>query len=167
MIANKLIYKWTIIKDKELSFFGKTFFFKIISLLLLIINGCGKDIIEINPYLNSVSFNIKVNLNLPGYDDLRYAGGGLRLRQGGINGILVFNLNGNDYLAWEATCPNHPIQECSELSITGILAICSCEDFEYSLATGQLLNPKENTQTPYPMIYYNLRRTSNTLIISN
>ena len=167
MIANKLICKRTNIKYKELSFFGKTFFFKIISLMLLIISGCGKDIIERNPYLTSVSFNIKVNLNLPGYDDLRYAGGGVSLRQGGINGLLVFNLNGNDYLAWEATCPNHPIRECSVLSITGVLAGCSCEDFEYSLATGQLLNPKINTENPYPMLFYNARRTGNTLIISN
>ena len=167
MIANKLICIWPIIKDKELSVFGKTFFFKIISPLLLIISGCGKDIIERNPYLTSVSFNINVNLNLPGYDDLRYAGGGVSLRQGGINGLLVFNLNGNDYLAWEATCPNHPVRECSVLTITGVLAECSCENFEYSLATGQMLNPKENTENTYPMLFYNVRRTGNTLIISN
>ena len=167
MIANKLIYKWTIIKDKELSVFGKTFFFKIISLLLLIISGCGKDVIDRNPYLNSVSFNIYLNLNLPSYDHLRYAGGGVSLRQGGINGLLVFNLNGNDYLAWEATCPNHPVRECSVLTITGVLAGCSCENFEYSLATGQMINSKENTENTYPMLFYNVRRTRNTLIISN
>ncbi|OUW76314.1 MAG: hypothetical protein CBD72_04080 [Flavobacteriaceae bacterium TMED212] len=167
MIANKIICKKTNIKYKELSFFYKTFFFKIISLLLLIISGCGKDVIDRNPYLNSVSFNTYLNLNLPGYDDLRYAGGGVSLRQGGINGLLVFNLNGNDYLAWEATCPNHPVRECSVLTITGVLAECSCENFEYSLATGQMLNPKENTENTYPMLFYNVRRTGNTLIISN
>ncbi|RPG64560.1 MAG: hypothetical protein CBC02_005355 [Flavobacteriaceae bacterium TMED42] len=156
----------TNIKDKELSVFGKTFFF-IITLLLLALCGCGKDKIDRNPYFSSVNFNINLNLNLPNYDNLRYAGGGASISQGGISGILVFNLNGNDFLAWEASCPNHVIKECSRLSITGVLAECSCEGFEYSLATGQLLNPEENTQTPYPMLFYNVRRSGNTLIISN
>ena len=135
--------------------------------MLLLLYGCGKDKIERNPYLSSINFNISLNLNLPGYDNLRYAGGGQSIRQGGINGLLVFNLNGNDFLAWEATCPNHPIRDCSDLSITGVLAECSCEGFEYSLATGQLLNPKEGTKNPYPMLFYNVRRSGNNLNITN
>ena len=150
-----------------MSVFVKTFFFKFITLALLLILGCGKDKIERNPYLTSVRFNVNLNLNLPGYDNLRYAGGGQSIRQGGINGLLVFNLNGNDFLAWEATCPNHPIRDCSDLSITGVLAECSCEGFEYSLATGQLLNPKEGTKNPYPMLFYNVRRLGNKLNITN
>jgi len=166
-MSNENQLQKTNIKDKELSVFGKTFFFIFPSLLLLAIYSCGKDKIERNPYLSSVNFNINLNLNLPQYDNLRYAGGGLSIRQGGINGLLVFNLNGNDFLAWEATCPNHVIKDCSQLSITGVLAECSCEGFEYSLATGQLLNPEENTENPYPMLFYNLRRSGNTIIISN
>jgi nitrite reductase/ring-hydroxylating ferredoxin subunit len=150
-----------------LSHFSKTFFFKIMGLLLLILLGCGKDKIERNPYLASIRFNVNLNLNLPGYDNLRYAGGGQSIRQGGINGLLVFNLNGNDFLAWESTCPNHLIRDCSDLYITGVLAECACEGFEYSLATGQLLNPKEDTKKPYPMLFYNVRRSGNTLQISN
>ena len=100
----------TNIKDKELSVFGKTFFF-IFTLLLLALCGCGKDKIDRNPYFSSVNFNINLNLNLPSYDNLRYAGGGASISQGGISGILVFNLNGNDFLAWEASCPNHVIKE--------------------------------------------------------
>ena len=164
---NESTWNCTAVKYKELSVFGKTFYFKIIFLLLLIISGCGKNKIDRNPYLTSLSFNINLNLNLPIYDVLKYAGGGVSLRQGGINGLLMFNLNGKDYLAWEATCPNHPIRDCSKLSITGVLAECSCEDFEYSLATGQLLNLDENTENPYPMLFYNVRRTGNMLIISN
>ncbi|MEC8636665.1 MAG: hypothetical protein VXX99_04595, partial [Bacteroidota bacterium] len=128
-----------------MSVFDKTFFFKFIVLQLLILNSCRKVNIDRNPYLSYVNFNFSLNLNLPAYDNLRYAGGGLDISQGGINGLLVFNLNGNDFLAWEATCPNHPIRDCSDLSITGVLAECACEGFEYSLATGQLLNPKEET----------------------
>ncbi len=150
-----------------MSVFVKTFFFKFITLALLLLLGCGKDKIERNPYLPSINFNISLNLNLPSYDNLRYAGGGQSVRQGGINGLLIFNLNGNDFLAWEATCPNHPIRDCSDLSITGVLAECSCEGFEYSLATGQLLNPKDGTKNPYPMLFYNVRRSGNNLNITN
>ena len=150
-----------------MSVFDKTFFFKFIVLQLLILNSCKKVDIDRNPYLSYVNFNFSLNLNLPAYDNLRYAGGGLEIIQGGINGLLVFNLNGNDFLAWEATCPNHPIRDCSDLSITGVLAECACEGFEYSLATGQLLNPKEETKNPYPMLFYNVRRSGNTLQISN
>ncbi len=150
-----------------MSFFGKAFCFKFTLLVLLVLSGCGKNKIDRNPYFSSVSFNIDLNLNLPAYDDLRYAGGGVSIRKGGINGLLVFNLNGNDFLAWEASCPNHSLKNCSKLSITGVLAECSCEGFEYSLATGQLLNPEEDTESPYPMLFYNVRRSGNTLFISN
>jgi hypothetical protein len=119
-MSNENHLQKTNIKDKELSVFGKTFFFIFPSLLLLAFYSCGKDKIERNPYLSSVNFNINLNLNLPQYDNLRYAGGGLSIRQGGINGLLVFNLNGNDFLAWEATCPNHVNKDCSQLSITGV-----------------------------------------------
>lgn len=150
-----------------MSVFCKTFRFKFILLLLSLSGSCGKDKIDRNPYLTRVNFNINVNLNLPSYDDLRYAGGGSSFNRGGINGVLVFNLNGNDFLAWEATCPNHSIKECSSLTITGVLAECSCEGFQYSLATGQLLNPEQNIENPYPMLFYNVRRSGNNLIISN
>jgi nitrite reductase/ring-hydroxylating ferredoxin subunit len=163
----KLRFRGSIFKDKELSVFGKTFFFKSLLLLLLIVNGCGKDKIDQNPYFSSVHFNLNLNLNLPSYDNLRYAGGGMAVPQGGINGLLIFNLNGNDFLAWEASCPNHSLKECSVLTITGVLAECSCEEFRYSLATGQLLNPDKNTKNPYPLLFYNVRRNGNTLLISN
>ena len=160
-------------------------------LVLLVLSGCGKNKIDRNPYFSSVSFNIDLNLNLPAYDDLRYAGGGVSIRQGGINGLLVFNLNGNDFLAWEASCPNHSLKNCSKLSITGVLAECSCEGFQYSLATGQLIgcggrsseftvteggiiseivdinNTKVNCESIFPMIFYTVRRSGNTLFISN
>ena len=165
MSINVTICNTTKIKYKELSVFVKTFFFKFITLALLLLLGCRKDKIERNPYLPDINFNISLNLNLPSYDNLRYAGGGQSIRQGGINGLLVFNLNGNDFLAWEATCPNHPIRDCSDLSITGVLAECSCEGFKYSLATGQLLNPKMALKTPIPCCFITLDAQGITLIL--
>ena len=146
--------------------FCKTFILKI-SLVLFLLASCSTDKIERNPYLTNVKFNVQINLNLPSYDLLRFAGGSLRLNQGGINGVLVFNLNGNDYLAWDASCPNHSLMDCSKLDIFGVLAKCSCENYQYSLATGHLLNPDEEVKSSYPMLFYNVRNSNNQLFISN
>ena len=55
-------------------------------------------------------FNLEINLNLPQFDQLRYAGGSMKINQGGLNGVLVFNINGENFVAWEATCPNHNLR---------------------------------------------------------
>jgi nitrite reductase/ring-hydroxylating ferredoxin subunit len=150
-----------------LSVFSKILFRKIILLLLLLFSSCGKEEVVRNPYLNNINFNININLNLPAYDNLRYPSGGVRVAQGGMNGLVLFNLNGDTILAWEATCPNHAVRNCSKLTITGVLAECSCEGFQYSMTTGQLLNPDAATENPYTMLFYPVRRSGNSLSISN
>ena len=139
---------------------------KIFLVLLITVFSCSKNEIVRNPNFSTVKFNIAVNLNLPSNDNLRFTGGSTRLAQGGINGILLFNLNGT-YFAWEASCPNHPIRSCSRLDIKGVLAECGCEGYQYSLAIGQLLNPEESTKNPYPMLPYRVNQSGNTLYISN
>ena len=122
--------------------FGKILVKKIILLVTLVVFSCSKNEITRNPNLTSVKFNVSVNLNLPSNDNLRFTGGSSLYPSGGINGVLIFNLNGT-YLAWEASCPNHPIKNCSKLSLKGVLAECECEGYQYSLAVGQLLNSDE------------------------
>ena len=129
--------------------------------------GCGKENLDKNPYLISSKFNLEINLNLPQYDQLRYAGGAMKIDQGGINGILIFNVNGENFMAWEATCPNHLPEECSKLEILGLLSKCKCENFKYSLASGQLINPSEDIKTHYPMFNYHAIFSNNQLILSN
>jgi len=135
--------------------------------LCLVLMGCSKDALERNPYLPALRFSIPLNLSLPQYDNLRYAGGAILLPNYGHKGIIVFNLNGNNYLAWEASCPNHLPNDCSQTQITGVLAQCSCEEYQYSLATGQLLNPAEGLETPYSLVMYQAILSGNTLALSN
>ena len=146
--------------------FGKILIRKIILLLSLLLLSCGKNEISRNPNLTKVKFNVSVNLNLPSNDNLRFTGGSSLLTLGGINGILLFNLNGT-YLAWEASCPNHPVKNCSKLNLKGVLAECDCEGFQYSLAVGQLLNPDENTTLNFPLMPYRINQSGNTLYITN
>ena len=122
----------------------------------------------INLYLVDIRFQRDLNLSLPLYNGLNYVGGSMLIPDLGINGVIIFNLNNSSYLAWEATCPNHTPRDCSSLSIEGVLAVCSCEEYKYSLATGQLLNPSEEEDVKqYPLLFYQTENRGNSVIISN
>jgi len=136
-------------------------------ILLVLVSSCGKRPLERNPYLIDIRFQREFNLSLPLYSNLNYVGGSLLVDGVGINGIILFNLNGSSFLAWEATCPNHPPENCSKLSIEGVLAVCSCEEFQYSLATGQLLNPSENLSPPQSLLFYQVQNYNGILSVSN
>ncbi|MGC6422198.1 MAG: Rieske (2Fe-2S) protein [Flavobacteriaceae bacterium] len=135
--------------------------------VLTTLQNCNKTSITRNPYISNVGFDYQVNLNLPQYDDLRFVGGSAYVYQAGLKGVLIFNLNGRNFLAWEATCPNHIPRECSLLQLRGTLAECSCEGFQYSLANGQLLNPSNDGSTPYPLINYRAEVFDSFLYLSN
>jgi nitrite reductase/ring-hydroxylating ferredoxin subunit len=148
--------------------FGKTFGLKSAMLLVWFFSSqCAREPVHRNPYLSDIAFRYEINLNLPQYDALRYAGGSMLIPQVGLKGLIVFNLNGQQFLAWEATCANHPPRDCSLLGLTGVLAECSCEGFQYSLATGQLLDAENQTNTPYPLLNYQVQANANLLLISN
>ncbi len=140
--------------------------FVVLSILSLLLS-CSSDDVQRNPFLSDPAFSFEINLNLPLYDDLRFAGGSQYIPQGGIRGFFVFNLTGTDYFAWEATCPNHIPNNCSTMTITGVTCSCSCENYEYSLATGQILTQSEDGESLYSMQNYRVRANGNTLVISN
>ena len=129
--------------------------------------SCTTDNIKRNPFLYEISFNHSINLNLPQYDNLNFAGGSMFVDYGGINGLLIFNLNGNDIFAWEASCSNHSLETCSKLEIEGLLANCGCDGFKYSLATGQLLEGDITSSSQYPLLNYKAQKSGKIIIISN
>ena len=135
--------------------------------MLMLLSSCSKTPITRNPYISNVRFEYQVNLNLPQFDELRYVGGSAYVYQAGLKGVLLFNLNGRTFLAWEASCPNHIPRDCSQLQRNGVLAVCSCEGHQYSLANGQLLNGTSDMAAPYPMINYRVDVFDSFLTISN
>ena len=139
----------------------------LLSLIVLSSTSCSKTPIIRNPYISDVPINYQVNLNLPQYDQLRFVGGSAYIYQAGLKGVLLYNLNGRTFLAWEATCPNHTPRSCSLLELNTSLAQCSCENFQYSLANGQLLNADENANTSYPLINYQVEVYDSFLTIRN
>jgi nitrite reductase/ring-hydroxylating ferredoxin subunit len=141
--------------------------FCILQLSFLSVYNCGENPVDRNPYLVDIRFQREFNLSLPLYSNLNYVGGSLLVEDAGINGIILFNLNGSSFLAWEATCPNHLPKSCSKLGIEGVLAVCSCESFQYSLATGQLLNPNEELTPPQSLLFYQVENYNGILSVRN
>ena len=133
-------------------------------IIVCVIFGCQGDIVEQNPYLNNLpSFEFELNLDLPLYDNLRFAGGTLTLSQLGLKGVHLYNLDGSQILAWEASCPNQIPSDCSKTIVNGIEAVCSCDDSIYSLVTGQPLSKG----VEYGLVNYGVRRTGNLVLVYN
>ena len=137
------------------------------NLLILIIVSCNKNSVNRNPFLPELNFEFSINLNLPLYNNLKFTGGSVLLKDFGHKGVILYNLNNNNYLAWEASCPNHNPNSCSRTKIKGNLTECECENYQYSLATGQLLNPSLDDTNQYPMINYGVRISGDNLVIYN
>ena len=71
----------------------------------------------------------------------------------------------NQIFAWEASCPNQYPSSCSTMRIDGVQSVCDCDNYKYSLATGQLLSNTENDA--YPMKLYFSEKNGNSIRISN
>lgn len=139
---------------------------KILPLLFVIIAilGCSDDDVRTrNPFLPNYAVNVEINLNLPLYSDLNYAGNAVLITQGsaGINGIILFNAGGS-FLAWEATCPNQIPETCSVLQISEPNATCPCDDVDYSLYTGL-----PNAALKYGLLQYRTEVTGNVIRVFN
>jgi len=106
-------------------------------------------------------FEFELNLDLPLYDNLRFAGGTLSLSQLGLRGVHLYNLDGTQILAWEASCPNQRPSDCSETIVSGIEAVCNCDDSIYSLVNGQPLSDG----VEYGLVNYGIRRTGNLVLV--
>lgn len=136
--------------------------------LLILLLGCSDDRSQRNPFLAEVNFRFEIDMNLPLYSPLTNPGSPVYVSsQGvGIRGAIVMN-TGFDFMAWEATCPNHSPSPCSTMQINGQNAVCSCENFEYSLFTGQQLDRPDDGNRYFDMLFYRTQASGNILVISN
>ena len=133
--------------------------------LSLIFIGCSSDDDQRNnPYLVDLDFAFQLDLNLPQYNNLNFPGNSFTHYNYGINGVVVYNLNNSQFMAFELTDPNHVPSSCSVLEVDGIQASCGCEDGNvYSIITGQLVEG----QGEYTLKPYRVERSGNVLQISN
>lgn len=117
-----------------------------------------------NPYLVDVNFRLDINLNLPEYNSLNFPGNSYTTYNYGINGVVVYNINNSQYTAFELSDPNHPLSDCSTLTLEGIIAVCNCDDGnEYNILTGE----PTSGSGQYPLKPYRVRKSGNELEIYN
>jgi nitrite reductase/ring-hydroxylating ferredoxin subunit len=135
----------------------------IVLIVFLVVVSCSKTAVERNPFLIEKGFDQSINLALPAFNNLSYAGGSMYWPNGGIRGLLLYNLNGSTIMAWEASCPNHELKSCSTMQISGVTASCSCEEYQYSLATGQPLTEGAT----YSLLFYKVQQNGTALRIYN
>ena len=103
-------------------------------------------------------------MNLPLYTNLLYPVNPVFIHQDGIgiNGVVVMNTGGGGYVAYEATCPNQNISDCSAMTLDGTYLDCPCDNVKYSLFGGSP-NVKDDAH-PYGLKPYRVAVTSSTSI---
>ncbi len=137
--------------------------------ILLIITACSNDGTNRNPFLQEIGFRFEANLNLPTYSPLTNTGSVVYINSdlAGTRGVFVINSGFDQFRAFEGSCPNHAPNDCSTMSFSGQVATCSCEGYEYSLFTGQLLNRPDDENRYYDMLEYRATFSGGSVIISN
>ena len=138
-------------------------------LFLLIIIACSSDSTNRNPYLQEINFRFDANLNLPLYSPLTNTGSAVFVQSetAGTRGVFIINAGFDQFRAFEASCPNHTPNTCSTMRLNGQVVTCSCEEYQYSLFTGQLLNRPDDGKRYYDMLEYRTSFSGNTVIVSN
>ena len=133
--------------------------------LLLLFTACSGDDNELrrNPNLVDLNFRLQLNLNLPEYNNLQFAGNSFATYTRGVKGIVVYNINNSQYVAFELSDPNHPPSSCSAMTVNGLLATCECENNTYNIVTGQLTSGDGQ----YGMKPYRVTKRGNILEITN
>ncbi|MBT8296403.1 MAG: hypothetical protein KJO51_08295 [Gramella sp.] len=136
----------------------------IISLLILITACSGSDDnLRNNPNLPDLNFRFQLNLNFPEYNDLQFPGNSYATYNYGVKGVVIYNINNSQYVAFELSDPNHPPSNCSAMTVNGVIASCGCDENKYNIITGE---PSEG-DGQYIMKPYQVRRSGNILEIFN
>lgn len=136
---------------------------------LLVLFSCDNDRGIRNPFLQEIGFRFDINLNLPLHSPLTNPGNAIYVGTQGVGtrGVFIINTGFDQLRAFEASCPNHEPNNCSTMELNGQTATCSCEDYEYSLITGQLLNRPDDGKRYYDMLEYRAIQSGNVVVVSN
>lgn len=138
-------------------------------ILLIFLISCDSDSTNRNPFLQEVGFRFDLNLNLPLYSGLNTIGNPVYVGNNGVGtrGAFVIKSGLDTFFAFEASCPNHAPNNCSTMTIDGQNVTCSCEDYTYSLFTGQQLDRPDDGNRYYDLLFYRATQSGNTITISN
>ena len=109
----------------------------------------------------SLPLNLTTDLNNPQLINVLTPGGHVELN-GGSKGILLFNKNGSEFVAFDRMCPNN---DCATaMRFENRLLICECDDSRYSVDFG---GAPQNNNNVCPAIEYQVTRNGSAIRISN
>lgn len=102
---------------------------------LIIFSNCTGNS-QNNDILPYVQVNETINLSLPEGQDLNVPGGWTTI-QGGLSGIILYNINGNQFKAFERAAPHIPRSSCSQMVVENNIRMrCPCDDSEFNILNG-------------------------------
>ncbi|MDH3381234.1 MAG: hypothetical protein OEL54_00910 [Flavobacteriaceae bacterium] len=125
-------------------------------------SSCESD--DQNNLLPYVIVNETINLTNPEFINLQVPGG-WAYANGGIKGIIIYNLNGSSYKAYERSCPQILPSPCSRMTVEQSFKLkCPCDQSEFNILNGTPITPNINyIVREYKVTVIN----TNTLKISN
>ena len=86
-----------------------------------------------------ISVNETVNLNLPQFLDLQVPGG-WAYTNGGHQGIIIYNINGTQFKAYDRLCPGENLSSCSQMIVdSNLRMMCPCDQSEFNILNGSPL----------------------------
>jgi hypothetical protein len=132
----------------------KSLFYMVISAFLLVSCSKNDDGNNNNPNIPNFAFDTGqlINTSLPQYNHLTLPGNSISLYSQGVNGVVLYYAGNNNYSAFELSDPNHQLQTCSVLTVSGVFATCGCqEEGTYEILNGL---PVEGTVGEYPLKRY-------------
>ena len=115
-------------------------------------------------FLLNVTVNYPINLNLPQFNNLLFTQSPVLINGEGNGGIVVMKTLGENYVAWDAADPNHPLESCSFMTLEGTTLTSTCDGGNiYDINTGLPLT--ENLACALKP--YRAEQSGNTIFISN
>lgn len=139
-------------------------------LSFVFLSTCQKndDTLDSNPNIPNAVFDTGglINTNLPQFNHMQFPGNTVVLNNNyGINGVVVYYAGGTNYSAFELSDPNHQINSCSNLTVSGIVASCNCNDNNaYEILNG---TQNQGTTGAYTLKRYFVEANANIIRVFN
>jgi len=134
---------------------------KIMLLVCIIVFVNCSDTTNLTNCLRSPNLSTVTDLNNPSLINAQTPGGFAEL-PGGVKGILLFNKNGSDFVAFDRLCPKN---ECNApMTFENRLLECSCHESKYSVDFG---GAPQTEGFECPAIEYRVTKNGSAIRISN
>ncbi|MCF6214227.1 MAG: hypothetical protein L3J45_09415 [Flavobacteriaceae bacterium] len=137
----------------------------ILFLTIVTLFSCTNGTPDNNNNLPNVPVNETINLNLGPFINLQVPGG-WAYASGGIKGLIIYNFNGTEFVAFDRACPHlSPTESCSQMIVeSSIKMVCPCDDTEFNILNGAPLSAGINVGA---RVYRATLINSTTLSITN